>query len=138
MVSVSGPRSPALGKVGVASALGCHSEKRASRNRRRGEWQLCHHSWRENDGTARLPGGLGLGAQEGARRGRNSKDATEKDLYRHRQELFGELSIAFSIRHRCTSRAPADPGQLGHSKDDRAHLKQMGLGTVLDGDSRAC
>ena len=70
--------------------------------------------------------------------GRTTTDAIEEDLYRHRQQLFGEVSIAFFDTTSLTSRAPADRrwGQLSHSKDYRAHLKQVVLGMVIDGDDR--
>ena len=70
--------------------------------------------------------------------GRTTTDAIEEDLYRHRQELFGEVSIAFfdttSLYFEGAGGQPL--GQLGHSKDYRAHLKQVVLGMVLDGDDR--
>ena len=66
--------------------------------------------------------------------GRTTTDAIEEDLYRHRQELFGEASIAFfDTTSRYFEGAVGQTlGQLGHSKDYRPHLKQVVLGMVLD------
>ena len=70
--------------------------------------------------------------------GRTTTDAIEEDLYRHRQELFGEVSIAFFDTTSLYFEGAGGPtlGQLGHSKDYRPHLKQVVLGMVLDGDDR--
>ena len=70
--------------------------------------------------------------------GRTTTDAIEEDLYRHRQELFGEVSIAFFDTTSLYFEGAGGQtlGQLGHSKDYRAHLKQVVLGMVLDGDDR--
>jgi hypothetical protein len=70
--------------------------------------------------------------------GRTTTDAIEEDLYRHRQELFGEVSIAFFDTTSLYFEGAGGEtlGQLGHSKDYRPHLKQVVLGMVLDGDDR--
>jgi hypothetical protein len=70
--------------------------------------------------------------------GRTTTDAIEEDLYRHRQELFGEVSIAFFDTTSLYFEGAGGQtlGQLGHSKDYRPHLKQVVLGMVLDGDDR--
>jgi hypothetical protein len=70
--------------------------------------------------------------------GRTTTDAIEEDLYRHRQELFGEVSIAFfdTTSLYFEGAGGRTLGQFGHSKDYRPHLKQVVLGMVLDGDDR--
>jgi transposase len=70
--------------------------------------------------------------------GRTTTDAIEEELYRRRQELFGEVSIAFFDTTSLFFEGAGGEtlGQLGHSKDYRAHLKQVVLGMVLDGDDR--
>ena len=70
--------------------------------------------------------------------GRTATDAIEEDLYRHRQELFGEVSIAFFDTTSLYFEGAGGQtlGQFGHSKDYRPHLKQVVLGMVLDGDDR--
>ena len=70
--------------------------------------------------------------------GRTTTEAIEEDLHRHRQELFGEVSIAFFDTTSLYFEGAGGQtlGQLGHSKDYRAHLKQVVLGMVLDGDDR--
>jgi transposase len=70
--------------------------------------------------------------------GRTVTDAVEEALYRHRQPLFGEVSVAF---YDTTSlwfegRGGATLGRRGHSKDYRPHLSQVVLGIVLDGADR--
>ena len=56
--------------------------------------------------------------------GRTTTDAIEEDLYRHRQELFGEVSIAFFDTTSLYFEGAGGPtlGQFGHSKDYRPHL----------------
>jgi hypothetical protein len=70
--------------------------------------------------------------------GRTTTDVIEEDLYRRRQDLFGEVSIAFfdttSLYFEGTGGETL--GQLGHSKDYRPQLKQVMLGMILDGDDR--
>ena len=65
-------------------------------------------------------------------------DVIEKNLYRRRQELYDEVSIAFYDRTslHLESAGGETLGQLGHSKDYRQHLKQVMLDMVLDGDDR--
>src|SRR5512132_2508045 len=62
----------------------------------------------------------------------------EEALYRHRQPLLGEVSVAFfdSTSLWFEGRGGASLGQRGHSKDYRPHLNQVVLGIVLDGDDR--
>ena len=68
--------------------------------------------------------------------GRTTTDAIEEDLYRRRQQLFGEVSIAFFDTTSLYFEGAGGQtlGQLGHSKDYRPHLEQVVLGMVLDGD----
>jgi hypothetical protein len=56
--------------------------------------------------------------------GRTTTDAIEEDLYRHRQELFGEVSIAFFDTTSLYFEGAGGQtlGQFGHSKDYRPHL----------------
>jgi Transposase DDE domain len=70
--------------------------------------------------------------------GRTTTDAIEEALYRHRQELFGAVSIAFFDTTSLYFEGAGGEtlGQFGHSKDYRPHLKQVVLGMVLDGDDR--
>ena len=77
---------------------------------------------------------IGLG--EEIADGRTTTDAIEEDLYRHRQELFGEVSIAFFDTTSLYFEGAGGQtlGQFGHSKDYRPHLKQVVLGMVLPGD----
>src|SRR5512134_2030449 len=69
---------------------------------------------------------------------RTMTDAIEEALYRHRQPLFGEVSLAFfdTTTLWFEGRGGASLGQRGHSKDYRRHLNQVVLGIVLDGDDR--
>lgn len=70
--------------------------------------------------------------------GRVMTDAIEEALYRHRQPLLGEVSVAFfdTTSLWFEGRGGASLGQRGHSKDYRPHLNQVVLGIVLDGDDR--
>jgi Transposase DDE domain len=70
--------------------------------------------------------------------GRTTTDALEEALYRHRQELFGDVSIAFFDTTSLYFEGAGGEtlGQFGHSKDYRPHLKQVVLGMVLDGADR--
>src|SRR5512144_460232 len=70
--------------------------------------------------------------------GRVMTDAIEETLYRHRQPLLGEVSVAFfdTTSLWCEGRGGTSLGQRGHSKDYRPHLNQVVLGIVLDGDDR--
>src|SRR3954465_12600916 len=66
--------------------------------------------------------------------GRWMTDVIEEALYRHRQPLFGELSVAFfdTTSLYFEGRGGATLGQHGHSKDYRPQLHQVVLGVVLD------
>lgn len=70
--------------------------------------------------------------------GRVMTDAIEEALYRHRQPLLGEVSVAFfdTTSLWFEGKGGASLGQRGHSKDYRPHLNQVVLGIVLDGDDR--
>lgn len=70
--------------------------------------------------------------------GRVMTEAIEEALYRHRQPLLGELSVAFldTTTLWFEGRGGATLGRRGHSKDYRGHLAQVVLGIVLDGDDR--
>jgi hypothetical protein len=70
--------------------------------------------------------------------GRHTTDAIEEALFRHRQELFGEISVAFFDTTSLYFEGAGGQtlGQRGHSKDYRGHLKQVVLGMVLDGADR--
>src|SRR3954452_9305314 len=70
--------------------------------------------------------------------GRATTDLIEEVLYRHRQELFGILSVAFFDTTSLFFEGAGGEslGQNGHSKDYRPHLKQVVLGIVLDGADR--
>jgi DDE family transposase len=65
---------------------------------------------------------------------RSTTDAIEEALYRHRQPLFGEVSIAFfdTTTLWFEGAGGTSLGRRGHSKDYRGHLKQVVLGIVLD------
>jgi hypothetical protein len=66
--------------------------------------------------------------------GRSTAEAVEEALYRHRQPLFGTVSIAFVDTTSLWFEGAGGEslGQYGHSKDYRGHLKQVVLGIVLD------
>ena len=66
--------------------------------------------------------------------GRSMAEAVEEALYRHRQPLFGAVSIAFFDTTSLWFEGAGGEslGQHGHSKDYRGHLKQVVLGIVLD------
>src|ERR1700741_740930 len=70
--------------------------------------------------------------------GRSTAEAVEEALSRHRQPLFGAVSIAFfDTTSLWFEGAGGDSlGQYGHSKDYRGHLKQVVLGIVLDDSDR--
>jgi len=70
--------------------------------------------------------------------GRSTAEAVEEALYRHRQPLFGAVSIAFfdTTSLRFEGAGGERLGQYGHSKDYRGHLKQVVLGIVLDDADR--
>ncbi|MGC8478270.1 MAG: IS1634 family transposase, partial [Acetobacteraceae bacterium] len=64
--------------------------------------------------------------------GRTTTDAVEEALYRHRQPLFGEVSVAFfdTTSLWFEGRGGKSLGKRGHSKDYRPHLNQVVLGIV--------
>jgi Transposase DDE domain len=70
--------------------------------------------------------------------GRTMTDAVEEALYRRRQPLLGELSIAFfdTTSLYFEGAGGATLGQRGHSKDFRPQLNQVVLGIVLDEHDR--
>ena len=77
-----------------------------------------------------------LGAVDAA--GCNTAETVEEALYRHRQPLFGAVSIAFFDTTTLWFEGAGGEslGQHGHSKDYRGHLKQVVLGIVLDDADR--
>jgi len=70
--------------------------------------------------------------------GRRTTHVIEEQLYRHRQELFGEVSVAFFDTTSLYFEGAGGQtlGHEGRSKDYRPHLKQIILGMVLDGSDR--
>ena len=70
--------------------------------------------------------------------GRSTAEAVEEALYRHRQPLFGAVSIAFLDTTTLWFEGAGGEslGQYGHSKDYRGHLKQVVLGIGLDDADR--
>ena len=70
--------------------------------------------------------------------GRPMTDTIEEALYRHRQPLFRELSVAFfdTTSLYFEGQGGATLGQRGFSKDFRPQLHQVVLGIVLDGHDR--
>jgi hypothetical protein len=94
----------------------------------------------------RIPGAEGLDLDHvykamawlGDATGRSTAEAVEEALYRHRQQLFGEVSVAFFDTTSLWFEGAGGEtlGQRGHSKDYRGHLKQVVLGIVLDGEDR--
>jgi transposase len=70
--------------------------------------------------------------------GRFTTDAIEEELYRYRQDLFGEVSIAFfdTTSLYFEGAGGQELGRLGKTKDYRPHLKQVVLGIVLNGAER--
>jgi hypothetical protein len=70
--------------------------------------------------------------------GGSTAEAVEEALYRHRQPLFGAVSIAFFDTTSLWFEGAGGEslGQYGHSKDYRGHLKQVVLGIVLDDADR--
>jgi transposase len=69
---------------------------------------------------------------------RTMTDIIEEALYRYRQELFGEVSVAFfdTTSLYFEGEGGQTLGRRGYSKDYRPHLKQVVLGVVLDGHDR--
>jgi hypothetical protein len=103
------------------------------------------HDWHQR---LRIPGAEALTLEhaykamawlgEEATDGRPMTDTVEEALYRHRQPLFGELSVAFfdTTSLYFEGRGGATLGQRGFSKDFRPQLHQVVLGIVLDGHDR--
>jgi hypothetical protein len=103
------------------------------------------HDWHQR---LRIPGAEALTLEhaykamawlgEEAGDGRPMTDTVEEALYRHRQPLFGELSVAFfdTTSLYFEGRGGATLGQRGFSKDFRPQLHQVMLGIVLDGHDR--
>jgi transposase len=69
---------------------------------------------------------------------RHTTDAIEEALFRRRQDLFGEISVAFFDTTSLYFEGAGGQtlGQRGHSEDYRGHLKQVVLGMVLDDADR--
>ena len=107
-------------------------------DRHAGEWRHCF----------RVPGAVALALDHAYKamswlgeeigNGRVMTDAIEEALYRHRQPLLGEVSVAFfdTTSLWFEGRGGTSLGQRGHSKDYRPHVNQVVLGIVLDGDDR--
>jgi Transposase DDE domain len=103
------------------------------------------HDWHQR---LRIPGAEALSLEhaykamawlgEEVADGRPMTDTVEEALYRHRQPLFGELSVAFfdTTSLYFEGRGGATLGQRGFSKDFRPQLHQVVLGIVLDGHDR--
>ncbi|WP_316980125.1 IS1634 family transposase [Shumkonia mesophila] len=101
--------------------------------------------WRH---AVRVPGADGLDLDhaykamawlgEGVGDGHFMTDAIEETLYRYRQPLLGEVSVAFfdTTSLWFEGKGGTRLGRRGHSKDYRPHLNQVVLGIVLDGDDR--
>src|SRR5208282_2314999 len=70
--------------------------------------------------------------------GRGTTEVIEEALYRHRQPLFGEVSVAFFDTTTLWFEGAGGEslGRRGHSKDYRGHLRQVVLGIVLDDADR--
>ncbi len=66
------------------------------------------------------------------------KDAVEESLFRSRQDLFTELSLAFfnTTSIYFEGQGGESLGQYGNSKDHRPDLRQMIVGAVLTGEGR--
>jgi Transposase DDE domain len=81
---------------------------------------------------------LGERAAEQTADDRPMTELIEEALYRHRQPLLGELSVAFfdTTSLYFEGRGGATLGQRGFSKDFRPQLHQVVLGIVLDGHDR--
>jgi hypothetical protein len=103
------------------------------------------HDWQQR---LRIPGAEALTLEqsykamawlgEEAADGRPMTDTVEEALYRHRQPLLGELSVAFfdTTTLYFEGRGGATLGQRGFSKDFRPQLHQVVLGIVLDSNDR--
>jgi hypothetical protein len=66
------------------------------------------------------------------------KDGVEEALFRRRQDLFTDLSLAFfdTTSLYFEGQGGESLGQYGNSKDHRPDLKQMVMGAVLTGEGR--
>lgn len=75
---------------------------------------------------------------EGTLGPRTMTDVIEEALYRYREDLFGEVTVAFfdTTSLYFEGNGGESLGQRGHSKDYRPQLKQVVLGIVLDGHDR--
>jgi hypothetical protein len=103
------------------------------------------HDWHQR---LRIPGAGGLTLKQAYKAmawlGEQTADKRpmteliEEALYRHRQPLFGELSVAFFDTSSLyfEGQGGATLGQRGFSKDFRPQLHQVVLGIVLDGNDR--
>jgi Transposase DDE domain len=104
------------------------------------------HDWHQR---LRIPGAAALTlkqaykamawlGEETAADDRPMTELVEEALYRHRQPLFGELSVAFfdTTSLYFEGHGGATLGQRGFSKDFRPQLHQVVLGIVLDGHDR--
>jgi hypothetical protein len=103
------------------------------------------HDWHQR---LRIPGAEALTLEhaykamawlgEEAADGRPMTDTVEEALYRHRQPLLGELSVAFfdTTSLYFEGQGGATLGRRGFSKDFRPQLHQVVLGIVLDGHDR--
>jgi hypothetical protein len=103
------------------------------------------HDWRQR---LRIPGAESLTLKqaykamawlgEQAADDRPMTELIEEALYRYRQPLLGELSVAFfdTTSLYFEGQGGATLGQRGFSKDFRPQLRQVVLGIVLDGHDR--
>lgn len=66
------------------------------------------------------------------------KDSIEEALFRQRQDMFTELSLAFfdTTSIYFEGKGGQSLGQYGNSKDHRPDLRQMVMGAVLTGEGR--
>jgi len=66
------------------------------------------------------------------------KDRLEEDLFAHRHDLFTDLQLVFfdTASIYFEGEGGESLGELGHTKDHRPDLKQVIVGTVLDGQGR--
>src|SRR5271166_2988606 len=69
---------------------------------------------------------------------RCTKDRLEEDLFAHRRDLFTDLQLVFfdTTSIYFEGEGGESLGELGHTKDHRPDLKQIIVGTVLDGQGR--
>ncbi len=67
-----------------------------------------------------------------------NKDIVEEALFRKKQDLFSELSLAFfdTTSFYFEGRGGDSLGQYGNSKDHRPDLRQMVMGAVLTGEGK--